>query len=422
MENSPSTGHKSGAVEPSKKVKVFKPSRALLKGVPPEIENDPKLMKALQELPENYNFEIPKTIWKIKQLQAKIVALQLPEGLQIFAETISNILQSYCDVVCINMADVTYGACCVDDISAARINADLLVHYGHSCLVPIDKTVIPIMYVFVDIQFDSAHFMKMIRATFDIKTPLALVSIVQFVGSLQKLAIALRDEGYDVLVPQSRPLSPGEVLGCTSPPLPSHPHYTIVALGDGRFHLESIMISNPELDTYLYNPYNKVLSREYYDQPLMKHNRRKAIDAASDAHVWGIIFSTLGRQGNDGVRKHIQSQLIAAGKKVISVDHDQVYPDLFNAMGRHVEAWVQVACPRLSIDWGHHFNQPLLTPYEAMVALKLAQWSATHYPMDYYANQSLGAWTPNHVPPCACGRDRASGCKGRRCQTTSKLS
>ena len=38
------------------------------------------------------------------------------------------------------MGDVTYGACCVDDFSAAALGADLLVHYGHSCLVPVDVT------------------------------------------------------------------------------------------------------------------------------------------------------------------------------------------------------------------------------------------------------------------------------------------
>jgi len=34
-----------------------------------------------------------------------------------------------------------------------------------------------------------------------------------------------------------------------------------------------------------------------------------------------------------------------------------------------VECWVQVACPRLSIDWGQAYSKPLLTPYEAEVAL-----------------------------------------------------
>ncbi len=61
----------------------------------------------------------------------------------------------------------------------------------------------------------------------------------------------------------------------------------------------------------------------------------------------------------------------------------------------------QVACPRLSIDWGTEFEKPLLTPYEAAVALGLADmaegWTDERpYPTDYYAYDSLGPWTPNH--------------------------
>ena len=32
-----------------------------------------------------------------------------------------------------------------------------MVHYGHSCLVPINTTVIKMLYVFVDIGFDNKH-------------------------------------------------------------------------------------------------------------------------------------------------------------------------------------------------------------------------------------------------------------------------
>jgi len=35
---------------------------------------------------------------------------------------------------------------------------------------------------------------------------------------------------------------------------------------------------------------------------------------------------------------------------------------------------VQVACPRLSIDWGTAFAKPLLTPYEALVCLGETPW------------------------------------------------
>lgn len=41
--------------------------------------------------------------------------------------------------------------------------ADFLVHYGHSCLVPVDITSIPCMYVFVDIQMDIQHLVDSVR-------------------------------------------------------------------------------------------------------------------------------------------------------------------------------------------------------------------------------------------------------------------
>jgi 2-(3-amino-3-carboxypropyl)histidine synthase len=43
---------------------------------------------------------------------------------------------------CYILGDVTYGACCVDDYSSAALGVDFLVHYGHSCLVPVDLTLV----------------------------------------------------------------------------------------------------------------------------------------------------------------------------------------------------------------------------------------------------------------------------------------
>jgi len=51
-------------------------------------------------------------------------------------------------------------------------------------------------------------------------------------------------------MPQTKPLSPGEILGCTSPIIPES--YSILYIGDGRFHIESIMIHNPNAPAYKY--------------------------------------------------------------------------------------------------------------------------------------------------------------------------
>ena len=135
-------------------------------------------------------------------------------GLKIY----SDIIEKFTGAETVIMADVTYGACCVDDFSARALGCDLMVHYGHSCLIPVDTTSqIKMLYVFVDIKLDSLHFIETIKANLDPQHNLSLVSTIQFVATLQAAARELRDAGFTVDIPQVKPLSPGEILGCTSP-------------------------------------------------------------------------------------------------------------------------------------------------------------------------------------------------------------
>ena len=52
-----------------------------------------------------------------------------------------------------------------------------------------------------------------------------------------------------------------QVLGCTSPDLSSLSLDAYIFVADGRFHLESVMIHNPTLPAYRYDPYSKVRPR-----------------------------------------------------------------------------------------------------------------------------------------------------------------
>lgn len=145
------------------------------------------------------------------------------------------------------MGDVTYGACCVDDYTARALGCDFLLHYGHSCLVPVDVTLIKTMYVFVDIGIDTTHLVETIRRHIPQGSKLALVGTIQFVSAIQSVRQGLEDT-YDVLIPQAKPLSPGEILGCTAPKLPDREY--LIYVGDGRFHLEAVMIANPDLPAF----------------------------------------------------------------------------------------------------------------------------------------------------------------------------
>jgi 2-(3-amino-3-carboxypropyl)histidine synthase len=186
-----------------------------------------------------------------------------------------------------------------------------------------------------------------------IPTRLALVSTIQFVAALQRLkddlSVTYTDStpfrqpqalltdnpdtesfattspqlwtgAYEATIPRSKPLSPGEILGCTAPRLGQDAD-AIIYLGDGRFHLEAIMIANPDVPAFRYDPYSKKFTRERYDHSLMRTVRTDAVRTArrsiehigsslasdasngisktpDDVPLWGVILGTLGRQGS----------------------------------------------------------------------------------------------------------------------------
>ncbi|KDQ29104.1 hypothetical protein PLEOSDRAFT_1063861 [Pleurotus ostreatus PC15] len=407
--------------------------------IPQDILENAKLNAAIQSLPSNYSFEIHKTIHHVRKNNAKIVGLQMPEGLQMFACTISDIIERFTDALTVIMGDVTYGACCVDDYTAVALGCDMLVHYGHSCLVPMDQTTIKTLYVFVEIGIDSTHLVQTIRANFpDTRnefheallddeearsklaeaTRLALVSTIQFVAALQHLKeqLTILNTGrYDVTIPRAKPLSPGEILGCTAPQLGDVD--AILYLGDGRFHLESIMIANPTVPAFRYDPYSKKLTRERYDHKYMQDTRNDAVVTAKssiqrlthspDGHddqtfpsMWGVMLGTLGRQGNFKQLQAITRQLEASQTPIpyVPILLSELSPAKLALFNPYISTFVQTSCPRLSIDWGYAFDKPLLSPYETAVAIGHRQsWvdetsseetgrrsAVGTYPMDFY--------------------------------------
>ena len=127
-----------------------------------------------------------KTVWRLREAQAKNVALQFPEGLLMYACIIADILETYAHVEQVFiMGDVTYGACCIDDFSAEALGADILVHYGHSCLVPISHTRIPCLYIFVEILVDTDHLVATVAHNLDPALRIVLAGTIQFVSALQ---------------------------------------------------------------------------------------------------------------------------------------------------------------------------------------------------------------------------------------------
>lgn len=366
-----------------------KPVRRALNQIPSSITEDKALNDAIRLLPKNYNFEIHKTVWKIRTENATRVALQMPEGLLVYACIVADILEQFCEVDVIVMGDVTYGACCVDDFTAQSLGCDILVHYAHSCLVPIDVTKIKVLYVFVSISIDNDHLVNtLVHHLADQR--LSLVSTIQFNYTLHQILEPLRQKNVFAFASQQMPLSKGEVLGCTAPKLNESDVDAIVYIGDGRFHLESAMIYNPKIKAYKYDPYDKSFTIEEFGHDEMRQLRKDSIVKARSAKTVGFILGSLGRQGNPKTLDLLLEKFVQKGYDTVSIVLSEIFPQKL-AQFTGVDCWIQIGCPRLSIDWGYAFSKPLLTPYEAMVMIEQDEWlPGGAYPMDYYATKGYG--------------------------------
>ncbi|MCO5580081.1 hypothetical protein L7F22_033947 [Adiantum nelumboides] len=386
-------------------------------------------------LPSNYNFEIHKTIHHARHYGSTCVALQMPEGLTLWATAISDIVERFTDATTVIMGDVTYGACCVDDYTAKALGCDFLVHYGHSAWCLLIRRRFARCTSLVEIAIDPLHLVSTIRSNFSHRsdefqksviesteratasakvdvgiegdaekrrgpTHLVLVGTVQFINALHGLRDNLdraspgtvhrcrrsvrggtsednvvigrrvvvssnpprwHEGPYRITIPQVKPLSPGEILGCTSPKLPqaaADEVDAIVYVGVGRFHLESIMISNPRTPAFRYDPYEKRFVREWYDHGRMRSGRGKAVDTARDTlqlvsapkeekkeeRGWGLVLGTLGRQGSTKVLSHLQSMLEPTGMPHIPI-LSELSPQKLSLFGPSLVAFVQTSCP-----------------------------------------------------------------------------
>ena len=101
-----------------------------------------------------------------KNLKFKI-GLQFPDELLNNSIKINALLKHHTPSDCVYfiLADTSYGNCCVDVVAAEHYNADSIVHFGHSCLSPVDK--MPIFYVFDKHSLNLGSVFKQIESLID---------------------------------------------------------------------------------------------------------------------------------------------------------------------------------------------------------------------------------------------------------------
>lgn len=80
---------------------------------------------------ENYDLELSRAVEEIKQRNAKLVCMQLPDGLKPKASEIQEYIEKNTEASVIIWLGSCWGGCDVP-LSVEKLGVDLLIQWGHS--------------------------------------------------------------------------------------------------------------------------------------------------------------------------------------------------------------------------------------------------------------------------------------------------
>lgn len=338
-------------------------------------------------------YEVERTAKECRDGRHSRVALQFPDHMLGDAPRLVGLLQQELDRTREGihstqdkekiwiLADTSYSACCVDEIAAEHVEADVVIHYGRSCLSPTSR--LPVIYVFTKHQLNVDDAISSFEAEFPNKeAKVVLMADVAYQDHIPDLYRRIRERGYEALLSTRIQHNP---LGCI-------PNRTITDAEEREikldetdgvdlkefsvFHVSSpptallLALSSRVASLHIFPTSD---SASYYSparttRALLGRRYAKLLNLTS-AGVIGILVNTLSVANYLSSIDAIRKQIAAAGKKSYTVVVGKLNPAKL-ANFAEIEGWVVVGCWESSlVEEDANFYRPVLTPFELEVAL-----------------------------------------------------
>ncbi len=321
---------------------------------------------------KGFDFEEKRIKQEIAKLGAKRVLLQLPEGLKPEGPRLAKIIEETGALPIIS-ADPCYGACDLATAEAERLGIDLIIHFGHAKLVKHEQ--IPTVYVEAraTVTVDDAVEKSIpLLSKYD---KIGLATTVQHVQALAHVREILVRAGKTVMIGDAGRVNyAGQVIGCDYSNVRSIANDVEVFLfiGGGRFHALGIALSTPK-PTIIADPYEKrAYSIDDEAQKILKQ-RWACVEEAKHATTFGVLVGLkLGQRRLDDALK-IKEMAEKNGKTAFLFAIREILPEALMEFPT-VDAYVNTACPRISLDAPSKFLKPVLTVNEFMVVSGESSW------------------------------------------------
>ncbi len=296
------------------------------------------------------------------------ILLQFPEGLKQEALKHAKVLERAGNEVVIS-ATPTFGACDLAIDEARNIGAEKIVHFGHVEFHHVDFNV---EYIPYPIDADLGILERSIEPLKPFRT-IGVMTTIQHIHQLGNVADFFRGNGKEVVIgkPYGFAKKNGQILGCDAGSAASIDRKVeaLVYFGGGMFHPLGalLMTTKPFL---LIEPFQGTVEFiDRYRETYAKRSRGKIL-ASVDAKNIGILVTTKNGQNNMPMAKILKAKAEGAGlNAAILVSNTFDFNSINNMM--EFDAFVNTACPRISIDDADRLRKPLLSANELNEVLRI---------------------------------------------------
>jgi len=268
------------------------------------------------------------------------------------------------------LADTSYGSCCVDEIAAEHVDADVVVHYGRSCLSPTAR--LPVIYVFTTRPLEIPEVIQAFEATFPSKEEkVVLVADITYNTHLPTLHTSLLAAGYTNL------LTP-PIIHDPSSQIPNRAVEASIDLKEySLFHISDppqallLTLSSRVKEMFIY-PTTHTTSNPSALKPNTTSTLRRRyalLTQLSTCAIFGILINTLSVTNYLPTITALRALISASGKKSYTFVVGKVNAAKI-ANFSEIGGWVVVGCWESSLIESAEFYRPIITPFELGLALK----------------------------------------------------
>ncbi|MHA1207685.1 MAG: diphthamide biosynthesis enzyme Dph2 [Candidatus Freyarchaeota archaeon] len=327
-----------------------------------------------------YDLDLNLVKSEVKKRNARRILLQFPEGLRNFAFKISKKIELETGVETLISMDPCWGGCDLAEDEALKLNADLLIHFGHSPWPK--KPKVPTLFIEARSTIEVRDVVLKAANLLNVKK-VGVATTVQHIHRLGEVKNLLEQLGFEVLIgkPLGKAKYAGQVLGCDLSSVENLDADQFLFIGGGSFHPLGIALATGK-NVVAADPYSGKVADVKEEAKKVLMQRYAQISKARNATKFGVVIGLKFGQINLELGRRIKNKIESKGKEAYLLAANEITSERF--YGLDIEALVITACPRIAIEDGPQFRIPVLTSKELELLLDPNWGKHTQNSLDNY--------------------------------------